>query len=553
MATQTSVKVATLTGAAKDDLLTSAATGLTEDNLSAKLNVLDNDPGAAKLYSLVQNVSSYSATAQFPVATSAVLASGASITINADGTVGYDASALRASLQSYAEGETFTDSFVYTVRMANGALSTATVTVKIAGANDAPTLASVATVALQDSAADDTPAAITGTLAGHDVDHGSVLTYSLADSTQGFAGTYGQLVVDSKTGAYSFLADADQIDALAAGETANASFTVVARDEHGAASAPVTLSFNLVGANDTASITGNGLGAVGEDGTLSAAASLAVHDRDHGQSVFAAAPTLTGTYGDFSFDKDTGAWSYQLRNGDANVQALNGGKVVSDEIVVSSLDGTASATLHVDVTGANDAATIGGNATGAVGEDATLAAQGVLTVQDVDAGEAAFAAPVSLAGTYGDFSFNKDTGEWSYLLRNGDANVQALNAGDVVFDKLQVSSLDGSASQTITVSVAGAAEAAPAPAPNPVTTFTVNHGLSDINGRIVFNGFDGNDLLAYSSNYVYLGHGLLDTNGDGVMDASTATFEFSNNGGKHSVVEVVLVGYTALTDAQVTH
>ncbi|MCS0661243.1 VCBS domain-containing protein, partial [Massilia terrae] len=124
--------------------------------------------------------------------------------------------------------------------------------------------------------------------------------------------------------------------------------------------------------------------------------------------------SLHGTYGDFSFNSTTGDWTYTLRNGDTNVQALNAGKVVSDEITVTSADGTASAKLHVEVTGANDAASISGNGNGAVGEDGTLGASGTLTVSDVDTGEAVFKDPASLHGTYGDFSFNSATGAWSY-------------------------------------------------------------------------------------------------------------------------------------------
>lgn len=94
MAAKTTVKVATLTGAAKDDNLLSSVTGVTEDQLSANLNVLANDPGSARLYSLKQDVSGLAGTATFPAVTSAFSAAGATISINADGTIAYDASTL---------------------------------------------------------------------------------------------------------------------------------------------------------------------------------------------------------------------------------------------------------------------------------------------------------------------------------------------------------------------------------------------------------------------------------------------------------------------------
>lgn len=363
MAASTTVKVASLTGAAKDDSFLAMSTGLTEDSTSARLNVLANDPGAARLYSLLQSTSGLTSTSQFPVTTSAVLASGATITINSDGTIGYNASTIQASLQQYAAGELFTDSFVYTVRMANGALSTARATVQIAGVNDAPTLAAIDPVAILDTAEDDTPGIIAGNLLGADVDHGASLTYSFgadvaftvaADGSLVSSTAYGTISLDASTGAYSFVADADQIDALAAGVNADASFVVQVSDEHGAQAAPVTLRFDLVGANDTAEISGDTSGSVAEDGNAVASGTLTTSDRDAGESGFGAAENLTGLYGDFSFDAATGAWSYTLRNGDANVQALSAADTVVDTLTISSLDGSATETIQVSITGADE-------------------------------------------------------------------------------------------------------------------------------------------------------------------------------------------------------
>ena len=458
MAANTTVKVASLTGAAKDDAFTAAGTGLTEDSAAARLSVLANDPGAARLYSLAQNTGGLTSTAQFPIVTTTRLASGATITINADGTIGYDASALQASLQQFAAGEIFTDSFVYTARMANGALSTARVTVQIAGTNDAPTLAAVSPVSILDTAADDTPAPVTGTLGGADVDRGAVLTYSFAegvaysvaaDGTLVSANAYGTLSLDAQTGNYRFVADADAIDALGAGATAAAAFAVQVTDEHGAAAAPVAVAFDLIGANDVA--------------------------------------------------------------------------------------------------------TIGGDTVATVTEDGSVNASGTLTVSDRDAGEAGFRAPTSLTGTFGDFSFDTETGAWSYALRNNDADVQALSASQTVTDVLSVMSLDGSAVETIRVSIQGADEAvsgnAIPPATNPVTSFMVNHGLSFVNNRATFVGFDGNDVLKYSNNFELNGITTADANGDGISD-TLVSFDFTR-GNTTTSVEVVLVGYANLTADQI--
>ncbi|KRB77641.1 hypothetical protein ASE07_26200 [Noviherbaspirillum sp. Root189] len=356
MAAKTTVKVATLTGAAKDDLLTAATTGLTEEHLSANLNVLANDPGAAKLYSLLQDPAALSPTTQFPVINTVQLQSGATITMNTDGTISYDASGLGEALQSYAQGELYVDTFLYTVRMGNGALSTAKATIEIAGVNDAPTLASIEAVDIFDTPQAATDVTIQGTLSGHDVDHGAILTYGFAadvvfttneDGTLVSTSDYGTITLNATTGAYEFVATSAKLDALVAGQNIPVTFAVEVSDEHGATSAPVNIAFNLIGA---------------------------------------------------------------------------------DEAVVP---------VTTDV-------------------------------------------PV-----------------------------------------------------------------------NPVTEFKVNHGQTDVNGKVVFVGFDSNDVLTYANNYVYTGMSLVDTNGDGTDDASTARFEFTNNGGKVSKVEVLLVGYTELTEAQI--
>lgn len=331
MAAQTTAKVAKLTGAAKDDLLA----GGSEDATTSDLAVLVNDPGAARLWSLDQGVAGLAGGTQVGSSLEGVfeLASGALISANADGTIHYDGSGV--DLQYLAEGDIYTDTFIYTVRMANGALSTASVSVQV------------------------------------------------------------------------------------------------------------------LGVNDIAVITGDDAGSVTEDAVLSASGTLQVTDADHDQSAF-------GTVGD-------------------------------------------------------------------------------------------------LAGDYGDFLFDSDTGEWTYVLRNGDANVQALNAGDVVYDTLEIASLDGSASVTVTVAINGADEPPPPPPPvNEVVRFHVNYGLTDVNGRQTFTGFDENDLLQYSANYDYIGYTFVDTDtdGDSLVDSTAVTFEFQTGNGPMSEVEVLLIGYLGFSEAQ---
>src|SRR5690606_3132036 len=119
-------------------------------------------------------------------------------------------------------------------------------------------------------------------------------------------------------------------------------------------------------------------------------------------------------------------------------------------------------------TGANDTAAITGTNTGALIEDhPTTVASGTLTVTDVDGkvifstNENYFAAvlPTALNGSYGVFTFNENTGAWTYTLDTANPAVQALALGQQITDTLMVSSLDGTASETITITITGTNDA----------------------------------------------------------------------------------------------
>jgi VCBS repeat-containing protein len=181
------------------------------------------------------------------------------------------------------------------------------------------------------------------------------------------------------------------------------------------------------------------------------------------QEVSAGAAT-SNHYGTYAVTA-AGVWTYTLDNANAAVQALSTSSVpLTDSFTVFSQDGTAKV-VTVNITGSNDNATItasvnedtsvteaGGVANGAAGD---ASASGTLTVHDVDSGESVFAAvaPASLAGTYGDFTFDSATGAWTYTLDQSKAD--ALTAGQSVSDSLTVSSLDTTASQTITIDITG--------------------------------------------------------------------------------------------------
>lgn len=259
---------------------------------------------------------------------------------------------------------------------------------------------------------------------------------------------------------------------------------------------------------------------------------LVVADADAEEAFFEAG-TVVGTYGDLTISAD-GIWNYILRDEDANVQALKGGEKVEDKLIVRSLDGSASYAITVAVTGSEDSGSItideefvnndltvaeaGGikNAdAGDLGEITLLSeekvqvnASGKFTLSDdPDSGSAGFkalttAAPVSVytlnedgeqvdvnedgevtsadthletapgssKGLYGDFTLDTKTGEWTYKLREADAD--KLAEGQEATDKLVVYSADGLVSSTITVTITGKDDAATSIKGTPVDAIT---------------------------------------------------------------------------------
>ncbi len=313
------------------------------------------------------------------------------------------------------------------------------------GVNQAPVAGDDVNAVFEDSS-------VSSSVAGNDSDPDSdTLSYSLNAPVAG--------LTLNANGSYTFDASDTAYQHLAAGATQQVVATYTVSDGHGG-SDTATLTITVTGVNDLASISGDNDGDVYEDGVGYASGSLSVSDVDDGEAIFLAADSLDldGAYGDFTFNALTGAWDFTLDN-DA-VQGLGANDTVTETLTVTSKDGTDTETITVTIHGVNDAATFGGTDTGAVTEDGTLGAGGTLTVSDIDDGESSFqaVAAAALVGVYGDFTFNDATGAWTYTLRNGDANVQALNAGDSPTDTLVVTSADGT-THNITVTVNGANEA----------------------------------------------------------------------------------------------
>jgi VCBS repeat-containing protein len=354
-----------------------------------------------------------------------------SLTINSNGTYTYVVDNSNITVNALAKGESLQELFTYTAT--NGqASASAAIVINVNGANDAATITGQATGAVIEDGA---TATATGQLTVNDVDHGE----NQAKVINNQSGEYGKFSITAN-GAWTYVLNknAENVQALAAGETVTDSFVVTSKD----GTATQTVVVTVTGTNDVATINGDTRASLTEDSAHTVArGELEVHDRDHGESAARVVTNQAGTYGVFSVDAG-GHWTFVMDNSLAAVQALAQGEKGTDSFVVWSKDGSASQTVTVTVNGVNDVATITGTATGSVNEDASPnTATGKLNVNDVDHGENTVVPVTAKAGSYGSFSITAD-GSWTYTVNNSLTAVQALAEGSTLTESFVVYSKD---------------------------------------------------------------------------------------------------------------
>ncbi|WP_201863682.1 tandem-95 repeat protein [Microvirga soli] len=121
-------------------------------------------------------------------------------------------------------------------------------------------------------------------------------------------------------------------------------------------------------------------------------------------------------------------------------------------------DTSAQYQVRIDVIPVNDPAAIWGDLAGSVTEDGNSTASGILTISDIEPGEAGFQSMADVKGTYGTFSLDHLTGAWTYVLDNGSTAVQALREGEMKQDAFKVRSTDGT-ERTVAITVTGTRDA----------------------------------------------------------------------------------------------
>ncbi|WP_197504232.1 VCBS domain-containing protein, partial [Mesorhizobium sp. WSM3873] len=321
------------------------------------------------------------------------------------------------------------------------------------------------------------------------------------------------------------------LQALGAGDHINETFTYAIKLGNGTLSW-ASVSVNIQGTNDGATITAApgadttvveaGGVANGTPGDPGAHGQLIISDVDAGQNHFQAPPSLQGTYGTFTFDTTTGAWTYALNQ--ALADPLTQGQNVTDTLTVTSADGTANYNIVVNITGTNDAAVLSADVRNLTETDAAadISSSGQLTISDVDS-PAAFVAQAGTVGTYGTFAIDA-AGAWTYTASSAH---NEFAAGTTYTDTFDVVSADGTHT-SVTINIDGTNDAAVLSAD--VRNLTETDAAADISssGQLTISDVDSPAaFVAQAGTVGTYGTFAIDAAGAWTYTASSAHNEFA--------------------------
>lgn len=263
-------EVRTLVNIVSGDFDNNAATADTQslyDSISAgdttfegTLDGIDTDGGTV----IYENVNGFT-----PVAgVITVVGTYGTLTVQANGAYTYQVGATaaqRSAIEALDDSEQASDNFTVNIDDGSGNKASASFTVDVNGADDHPTVVTGGATAnyVEDAA----NAPLNGTIVGNDVDTSDTVVYnaiggtynSVAD-TWTVVGTYGTLVLDQNTGAYTYTPEATAaqqaaVQALAEGQPASDVFTVDLFDGDDAGATTTQITANWTGVNDRPDIT----------------------------------------------------------------------------------------------------------------------------------------------------------------------------------------------------------------------------------------------------------------------------------------------------------
>lgn len=350
-----------------------------------------------------------------------------------------------------AGGEEDIETFVVTARNSDDESATQTVTIIVSGAEDPILITGDTTGAVTE----DGVLAASGLFAASDADANDTPAFIEQTET---GGQYGSFKL-TQAGVWSYTLINAFAQSLAGAQTVTETFGITAQNPDGEDAAE-TVTISITGAEDPIVIDGDTTGAVAENGALSTVGNLAASDADADDTpAFIAQTDTAGQYGKFNLTQ-AGIWSYTLDA--AAGQDLASGEEVIETFVVTAqnLDGeTATQTVTIMVTGAENPILIVGEKTGVVSEDGVLTASGLLIATDADDDDMpTFIEQLAVTGQYGTFSLTA-AGAWNYALDNTAA--QELSDDDQLLESFSVTAItaDGEVTvDTVDITVNGADE-----------------------------------------------------------------------------------------------
>ncbi|SHI45755.1 retention module-containing protein, partial [Pollutimonas bauzanensis] len=475
-------------------------------------NVLDNDtvfdgPGSVSWNNPV-NAEVLSRLEQF-----------GTITLGADGKWTFTLDNSKPAVQALAEGQEVDFEISYTVTDSDGDTASATLTFKVVGTNDAPTITSADQAATVTELVDLVDGENTtvheagGAVTFADVDLTDTHTATVAARAEGYVGTLTLGAVDQAGNSvgWTFQVSDGVLDSLAEGQTLTQSYDVTIADGNGG-SATQTVTITIVGTNDAPTITSADQAAtVTELGDLVDGENTTVHEAGgavtfadvdltdtHTATVAARAEGYVGTLTLGAVDQtgNSVGWTFQVSDG--VLDSLAEGQTLTQSYDVTITDGNggnATQTVTVTIVGTNDvptitsttqSATITEVADNAVGENTTVhEAGGAVTFADVDLADThtatASAKGEDYVGTLTLGAVDQAGNSVGWTFQVADGALDSLAEGQTLTQSYDVTIADGnggSATQTVTITIVGTNDAPTITFANDGTVAVSEEGLN---------------------------------------------------------------------------
>ncbi|MUJ20970.1 retention module-containing protein [Aliivibrio fischeri] len=355
--------------------------------------------------------------------------------------------------QALTEGESVEDKFTVTVDDGQGGTDTIEIIITVVGTNGVPIIGGD-TVG---EVTEDTTLTATGTLTATDEDATSSFNWNIVGSD---TGTYGKFTLDASTGVWLYTLDNDAAQSLGAGDDPIKEYYTVELSDGAGGVITETVEITINGTNDKPELSGQTLGSVKEDSIETTEGQLIVDDVDLTDTHTWSVEPATGKYGSIVVDAN-GKWTYTIDNSLDVTQQLAEGESGEDRFVVTVDDGqggTEQKEIVISLEGTNDLPSIvDSNDTGTVTEDGVQSISDTLSVEDVDLSDTHNWFVIGAnESKLGHFSIDAATGEWTFVLKNDEA--QLLAKDETVVESFVVVVGDGNngyAQHTVEVTIVG--------------------------------------------------------------------------------------------------